>query len=106
MLPFPVEQKFPSEIDGKPLETYVDWITITFALSTVAVPVAVVPCGYSQSGLPVAMQIVAPRRHERELLSVAAYFEQLWDCSSNVPLDPRGTASPPDASNGRDVQAG
>ena len=56
VLPFPVEQKFPTEIDGKPLETYVDWITITFALSTVAVPVAVVPCGYSKSGLPVAMQ--------------------------------------------------
>ena len=89
VLPFPVEQKFPDEIDGKPLETYVDWITITFALSTVAVPVAVVPCGYSVSGLPVAMQIVAPRRAEQELLSVAAYFEQLWGCASNLPLDPR-----------------
>lgn len=99
VLPFPVEQKFPTEIDGKPLETYVDWITITFALSTVAVPVAVVPCGYSKSGLPVAMQIVAPRRREHDLLSVAAYFEQLWGCAPNVPLDPKETASPP-ASNG------
>jgi len=29
------------------------------------------------------------------LLSVAAYFEQLWDCSSNVPLDPKEASSVP-----------
>ena len=92
-MPFPVEQKFPTEIDGKSLETYVDWITITFALTTVSVPVAVVPCGYSTSGLPVAMQIVAPRRSEHELLRVVAYFEQLWGCVSNVPLDPENPAA-------------
>ena len=30
--PFPVEQRFPTEIDGAPLDSYIDWMYLTFVL--------------------------------------------------------------------------
>ena len=56
--PFPVEQNYPDSIAGKPMQTYVDWIAPTFVLSLTGLPVASVPCGLDESGLPVGLQIV------------------------------------------------
>ena len=87
-LPFAVAQRHPTEIADRALSTYVDWIAITFAITLMACPVIVVPCGFSREGLPVGMQIVAPRRRERELLRVAAHCERVWGAGRQVPRDP------------------
>ena len=69
--PFPVEQNYPDTIAGKKMQNYVDWIAPTFVLSLTGLPVASVPAGSDQSGLPVGLQIVGRPQGEEEVLAVA-----------------------------------
>ena len=75
--PFPVEQNYPDSIAGKPMQTYVDWLAPTFVLSMTGLPVACVPAGLDQDGLPVGLQIVGPPRGEEKVLALAAAIQEL-----------------------------
>lgn len=74
--PFPADQEFPSEINGRPMETYLDWMRSTYFITVTGCPAISVPAGFTQAGLPVGIQIVAPHNQERRLLEVAYAFEQ------------------------------
>jgi amidase len=69
--PFPVEQNYPTEIAGKPMATYIDWIAPTFLFSMLGSPAATVPAGLTRRGLPVGLQIVGRRFEEGAVLAVA-----------------------------------
>lgn len=88
--PFPIEQRYVTEIDGKPCETYIDWFSITFALTMTACPTVSVPCGFTAEGLPVGVQIMGKPRGEAALLRFAKHFEQAIGISSQLPITPRG----------------
>lgn len=87
--PFPVEQRYVEEIDGQPCETYIDWFAITFALTMTGCPVVSLPCGFTEAGLPVGVQIVGRPRGEAALLRAALRIEELFGLSGGVPIDPR-----------------
>ena len=87
--PFPVDQRYVTEIDGKPCETYIDWFSITFALTMTACPTISVPCGFTSEGLPVGVQIMGKPRGEAALLRVAKRFEQAVGISTQLPITPR-----------------
>lgn len=76
--PFPVEQNYPETIGGKQMNTYVDWIAPTFVLSLAGLPVASVPCGLDDSGMPVGMQIVGQPRDEEATLALAGRAQDVW----------------------------
>ncbi|MBX2826036.1 MAG: amidase [Gammaproteobacteria bacterium] len=86
--PFPVEQRYVEEIDGTPLTTYIDWFSITFALSMCACPVISIPCGFTANGLPVGMQIMGKPRGEASLLSMARQIESLFGVAEQLPIEP------------------
>lgn len=69
--PFPVEQNYPDTIGGKKMKTYIDWIAPTFLLSLTGLPVASVPCGLDENGLPVGLQIVGRPLGEEAVLALA-----------------------------------
>ncbi len=69
--PFPAEQNYPESIAGSPMETYVDWIAPTFVLSMPGLPVASVPVGLDDEGMPVGVQVVAPPFREARALAIA-----------------------------------
>jgi amidase len=69
--PFPVEQNYPDEINGKTLENYIDWIAPAFLITLVSLPAGSAPAGLTGDGLPVGMQIVAPRFEEPTILALA-----------------------------------
>ena len=69
--PFPVEMNFPASINGRKLENYIDWIAPAYLITLVSLPAASAPAGRSQDGLPIGMQIVAPRFEEPLILRVA-----------------------------------
>jgi amidase len=73
--PFPAEMKYPTEIAGKPMESYVDWAALTFSVTMVGLPAVSVPCGWTEKGLPVGIQIVGRRHGEAALLRAAAAYE-------------------------------
>jgi amidase len=68
---FPVEQNFPTEINGKKLENYTDWIASSFLITLMSLPAGSAPAGLSSDGLPVGMQIIAPRFEEPLILRIA-----------------------------------
>jgi amidase len=74
--PFPVESNFPAAITGRKLDSYIDWIAATFLVTLVSLPACSVPAGLTADGLPVGLQIVAPRFEEPRILSLAKLVQQ------------------------------
>ena len=74
--PFPVEMNFPADVNGRKLESYIDWIAPTFLVTLVSLPAGSVPAGLTADRLPVGLQIVAPRFEEPLILLVAKLVEQ------------------------------
>jgi amidase len=83
--PFPVEQPYPTEINGKPLDNYTQWFFLTYGITVTGLPVISVPCGFTKSGLPVGLQIVGRRRQEAMVLGAAAAFEAAAPWEDKIP---------------------
>jgi amidase len=67
---------FPDRINGRALQNYIDWIAPAYLVTLVSLPAATAPAGLTGEGLPVGMQIVAPRFAEPLILSVARAIHQ------------------------------
>ena len=74
--PFPVEQRFPARSRGEKLTTYIDWMFLTFVITLVGCPAISLPCGLTQKGLPVGIQLVGRPHGDAELLGAALLVEQ------------------------------
>jgi aspartyl-tRNA(Asn)/glutamyl-tRNA(Gln) amidotransferase subunit A len=85
--PPPVGVEFHQEIAGRKV-TRLGWLAFTFPLNLVGYPAATVPCGWTREGLPVGLQIAAPRLADALVLRAAAAFEALapW-AHKRPPLD-------------------
>jgi amidase len=83
--PFPVGQPYPTEINGKPLETYTQWFYLTYGITLTGLPAISVPCGFTRAGLPVGLQIVGRRRQEAMVLRAAAAFEAAQPWAGAIP---------------------
>lgn len=90
--PFDVDVRYLSEVNGVEFDNYIAWLIMTFALTLTGCPAISVPCGFTESGLPVGLQIVAPWKEEGYLLGASALFEDAAGLSKLVPLDPRTPA--------------
>ncbi|KQZ74992.1 amidase [Nocardioides sp. Root151] len=73
--PFPADQEFPTQINGRPMEGYLDWMRSAYFITVTGCPAISVPAGLTADGLPVGIQVVAPHGADRRLLEVAAAFE-------------------------------
>jgi amidase len=73
--PFPVEQRFPTQIAGETLTTYIDWMFLTFVITLTGCPAISLPCGLTREGLPVGIQLVGRPHGDAELLGFAKFFE-------------------------------
>ena len=74
--PFPADQEYPREINGRPTETYLDWMRSAYLITVTGCPAISLPAGSTPDGLPVGIQVVAPHGAERRLLEIAAGFER------------------------------
>lgn len=74
--PFPVEWDWVREINGVKMETYIDWMATCYAITLTGCPAISVPCGFTQDGLPVGLQIVGRHQQDFAVLQLAHAFEQ------------------------------
>ncbi|MDI3340262.1 MAG: amidase [Sphaerobacter sp.] len=74
--PFPVEQPYPTEINGVPMESYIAWMKSAYYITVTGLPAISVPCGFTPEGLPVGVQIVGRYRDDFGVLQLANAFEQ------------------------------
>jgi amidase len=83
--PFTAETVFPKEINGIPMENYIDWVMLTYAFTLTGLPVISIPCGWTEQGFPVGIQIVGRRHREDAVLKAAAACEQVIAWSKRKP---------------------
>ncbi|AXH96852.1 amidase [Ornithinimicrobium avium] len=83
-MPFPVEQTWPTWIDGVQLETYLDWMRSCCLVSATRCPALSVPGGFVD-GLPVGLQLVAAPGADVRLLALARVYERATGFAGTAP---------------------
>jgi amidase len=78
---YPVEERYPGYSDGLEYSEYYRWLAICCAVTTTTLPVITLPCGKTDTGLPVGLQLIGKAHGELELFALASYLEQVfgWD---------------------------
>jgi amidase len=87
--PFPIENRYVAECAGKKFDNYVEWLGIVYAITLVCCPALSLPCGFTASGLPVGLQVVAAPRGEAQLLAGVRVLEEILGQRATTPIDPR-----------------
>src|SRR5580693_5425014 len=87
--PFPIENRYVAECAGKKFDNYVEWLGIVYAITLVCCPALSLPCGFTASGLPVGLQVVAAPRGEAQLLAGVRVLEDILGLRATTPIDPR-----------------
>jgi amidase len=75
VVPFPIEVEFPTNVAGVEMPHYIGWMRACSRLTVSSHPVAAVPAGFTDDGLPVGLQLVGRFRGDRRLLEHAAAWE-------------------------------
>ncbi len=83
--PFDVAQRYVEEINGHKMETYIDWMKSCYFITVTGLPAVSVPCGFTEDGLPVGLQIVGRHHDDLGVLQLAHAFEQETQCWKNPP---------------------
>ncbi len=86
--PFPVEQEYPTEIEGVAMETYLDWMESCWCVTVTGLPAISVPAGFTSDGLPVGIQLVGRRHADLHLLRIAHAFEAVTGWWRREPPEP------------------
>ena len=74
--PFPISDQWVREINGQPMDTYIDWMAVCCTITVLSAPAISVPGGFTPAGLPVGLQIVGAPGQDLKVLQAARLFEQ------------------------------
>ncbi len=76
VFPFPVEEAWPAEIGGRPMDTYHRWMEVVVPGSLSGCPVISLPAGFAPSGLPMGIQIIGRHQADLSVLQLARGYER------------------------------
>jgi Asp-tRNA(Asn)/Glu-tRNA(Gln) amidotransferase A subunit family amidase len=89
--PFGAGVDVPPEL---PERSIVSWVYYTYPFNLTGNPAASIPCGFTEDGLPVGLQMVTGTNRETDLLRAAAAFETARPLAQVVPsLEPEGSSA-------------
>jgi amidase len=73
--PFDVDLHWPTEIAGRRMETYHEWMKGMVLITMSGCPTLAAPAGFNDQGLPIGIQIVAPNHAELSCLQLAYAYD-------------------------------
>jgi amidase len=85
VLPFDLNTPYPTEIAGVKMENYIAWMKSAYYISVVGNPAISVPCAFSQSGLPIGIQIVGRHNDDWSVLQLGHAFEEATNIGKRRP---------------------
>lgn len=80
-----LSEPWPSRIDGQKAGAR-DHAIFSWLINQVFAPACSMPCGLDRQGLPIGLQIIAPRFADPQVLTMAKHLENLIDRSFLPPL--------------------
>ncbi|MGH1415308.1 MAG: amidase [Pelagimonas sp.] len=85
--PLPVEIEYPTDVNGEPCKDYLDWLRFAMLATVCGLPALSLPVGFTDTGVPVGLQLIGRPRGEGRLLQVARVMEKALNLGS-APIDP------------------
>lgn len=79
--PFPADWRWPEEIAGRRMDTYHRWMEVVVPASLIGLPALSVPVGFSDTGLPMGMQIIGRSGDDMGVLGIG----QAWHRATGWP---------------------
>ena len=76
VFPFLAQLKYPSEINGKKLDTYHRWMEVVVPASLIGLPTISIPCGFSTKGLPIGIQLIGRYGCDKDVLCTSNLIEK------------------------------
>ncbi len=73
--PFPVEQEYPTEINGITMSSYIEWMRSCCRITALGCPALSLPAGFTGAGLPVGAQLIGRPFGDGALLEAAKALE-------------------------------
>ena len=85
VFPYPKIQHWPTEINGKQMDTYHRWMEIVILGSLGGLPIVNVPVGFDEQGRPMGMQIMGHFGADKKVLEFALAYEKITDYLQRPP---------------------
>ena len=76
LFPFDKSWDWPKEVAGKAMDTYHRWMEVVIPATLSGCPVANVPVGFNEQGLPMGIQIIGKHQADMAVLQLAHAYEQ------------------------------
>ena len=92
VFPFPIEDTWPTEIAGRPMDSYHRWMEVSVPGTLSGCPVVSIPAGFGGAhDLPMGLQMIGRPRDDRSLLQLARWWEQRAPWVQLAPPEPSAT---------------
>lgn len=75
------------QVNGRPLRHIIDYLSITYIISLTGLPALSIPCGWTEEGLPIGMQLIGKPQGEAELLQFAYLLQEKLNFRHRWPSD-------------------
>ncbi|XEG73030.1 amidase [Pseudomonas sp. abacavir_1] len=76
VFPFDKNLHWPKEVAGRAMDTYHRWMEVVIPATLSGCPVANVPVGFNEQGLPMGLQIIGRHQADMAVLQLAHAYEQ------------------------------
>ena len=83
--PFAAELDGPADMDPLPAVPWARWTPFSYPFNLTGQPAASIPCGWSDAGYPVGLQVVGKRFDDATVLQFCAAWERHFDWHSMRP---------------------
>jgi aspartyl-tRNA(Asn)/glutamyl-tRNA(Gln) amidotransferase subunit A len=84
-LPIPAFTKDREVPEDWPAERWPSWTPFTYPFNLTGQPAISVPCGFTDAGLPIGLQIVGARHQDGLVLRAAEAYQQAHDLTATRP---------------------